>query len=85
MVKTLRALQGLWVRSLVGELRSHMLRGTANKKKNSQSSEGLADLLKLNVRVRKNLVIIFFSLIEATAQESRISESRGYRNVLCFP
>ena len=61
-----------------------MLRGMANQK-NSQSIESLADLIKMNVRARKNLVIIFFSLIEATAQESRVSESRGYRNVLCFP
>ena len=31
-------LQGVWVRSLVGELRSHMLRGVAKKKNGIHSS-----------------------------------------------
>ena len=30
-VKTVLPLQGVWVQSLVGELKLHMLRGTANK------------------------------------------------------
>ena len=33
MVETPSFLQGAWVRSLVGELRSHLLHGVAEKKK----------------------------------------------------
>ena len=44
VVGTLLPLQGVWVQSLVGELRSHMLCGVAKKFKNKNKSRVKQDL-----------------------------------------